>query len=619
MLGVSNSMPAKEAQRVVFLNYFCILYGLAILPFTIPALNPISYWVEAINVATFLAVLLLHSKGIFVATRLMFFSVVYTAIGLAASMNGKPAGEHYFLVLLMVAAPILLDLKKWHHLLVGLVLPIMVYVVLEITNYTLLAPPNANAITADASSSQVNFVGTMLGCFIMGFYYFKISDNQSLAIENANRQLKRLNTSLEDREKDLNQNYQKLTKKNKQLKKQQKELVLAKEQAEESNQAKAQFLSVMSHELRTPMNAVVGMANLLAEGPQLPDQKEGLDTIKSSANHLLGLINDILDFNKIEAGKVVFEKIRFSPKHLLDNLHQAMSAEASRKKIDLTVECDYNLPPFVLGDPTRLNQILMNLVGNAIKFTPKGWVCVRAEVEQLDKKWVTIHFEVEDTGIGISAAKQQKIFNMFTQAASSTTRQFGGTGLGLTIVKRLLEMQKSSVQLRSKVNEGSLFFFDLTFAISHKSPVENQPPPNIDGPVSNLLLDTKVLLVEDHAPNVLVARRYLEKWGASVKVAYNGRQAIELLEQDQDVDLVLMDLQMPEMDGYTAAQKIRNWPDKPLCQVPIVALTASTLTEVQEKINQVGMTSYLSKPFTPQQLQDVLLACLANEAPQMQG
>ncbi|MES2386978.1 MAG: ATP-binding protein [Bacteroidota bacterium] len=377
------------------------------------------------------------------------------------------------------------------------------------------------------------------------------------------------------------------------------ELVEAKDKAENAAMAKAQFLSTMSHEIRTPMNAVIGITHLLLQDEPKPEQMENLKTLRFSAENLLVLINDILDFSKIEAGKIDFEEVDFSLSELLSGIRHSFAYKAEEKHIRLRIRKEEDIPDVLVGDPTRLAQVLTNLVGNAVKFTEKGSITLDIELNKRDDKQITLDFIIEDTGIGIPQDKIDTIFDRFTQAGANTTRKYGGTGLGLSIVKRLVEMQGSSVHLESIEGKGSKFSFSLTFRHSSRSSVRNRSYQNLG--TFKSLKGVNLLLVEDNPINVMVARQFLNKWDISVDYAENGRIAVEKI-QAKDYDVVLMDLQMPEMDGYTASRLIRELPDEKYKKLPIIALTASAMLEVQDQVFKTGMTDYVTKPFNPSDL-----------------
>ena len=381
-----------------------------------------------------------------------------------------------------------------------------------------------------------------------------------------------------------------------QRKKQAEELMAAKMKAEEASMAKAQFLSTMSHEIRTPMNAVIGMTHILLQEDPKPDQVENLQALRFSAENLLALINDILDFSKIEAGKIELEHADFSVRELIHGIKRSLSFNAEEKGLKLKALIDEDIPEVVVGDPTRLTQILINLVSNAIKFTEKGSVTLTAEVNQKDDESASLHIGVKDTGIGIPPEKIEKIFESFSQADAHTTRKYGGTGLGLAITKRLLELFGTKIQVESTAGQGAHFYFDITLKINPNSKYRStrMEPSTVS---FESLQGYKVLLVEDNQMNVLVAKRFLDKWQLPFDHAENGSVAVEMALQ-QNYDLILMDLQMPVMDGYEASQKIIEAGK----QTPIIALTASAMLETQEKIYVVGMSDFITKPFNPNEL-----------------
>lgn len=378
------------------------------------------------------------------------------------------------------------------------------------------------------------------------------------------------------------------------------ELEKARAQAEAASLAKSQFLSVMSHEIRTPMNAVIGATNLLMRDNPRPDQVEDLKILKFSADNLLGIINDILDLNKIEAGKLVIETIDFNLRNLAEGVYTSMVHKAKEKKIDFRFEYDPLLPQFILSDPLRIAQILNNLVSNAIKFTEKGGVLIEIKPAGKSEGMIDIEFRVSDTGIGIPAEMFDEIFAAFTQASSDTTRKFGGTGLGLAITSRLLEMLGSTIRLQSEPGEGSTFSFILHVSESERNLAEHADRESMAGP-GHKFDGQHILLVEDNKINAIIARKFMEEWNLKVDIAFNGLEAIEKLDHG-NYHLILMDLQMPEMDGYKTTSLIRGRGVEPFISIPVIALTASSKAEVQEKISQAGMNDYVSKPFDPGEL-----------------
>ncbi len=382
----------------------------------------------------------------------------------------------------------------------------------------------------------------------------------------------------------------------------------ARAQAEEGLRAKSEFLSTMSHEIRTPLNAVIGMTHLLLGDNPRSDQREQLSVLLFSANNLLTIVNDILDFSKIEAGKISFEAIPMELATLARNVVAGYRSLALEKNLDLRLMVEQPFPGPVLGDPTRTAQVLTNLVHNALKFTEKGSVKVRLHVDAATDRDLTLTFEVEDTGIGIAPEKQKLIFEQFTQADSAMTRSFGGTGLGLTICKRILSLQGVELQLRSEPGRGTTFFFTQTFLRAPKTAALVEAAKPVPNPVGKEkpLEGVSVLLVEDTPMNVLAARGILARWGCSVEVATNGQEALDRLDPARH-DLVLMDLHMPVMDGYEATRRLRDRGET----LPIIALTASLAQEVEEKTRDTGLNDIVVKPFNPNELLRVMQLYLA--------
>ncbi len=377
------------------------------------------------------------------------------------------------------------------------------------------------------------------------------------------------------------------------LQKQTEELRNAKEFAEGASKAKEEFLSMMSHEIRTPLNGVIGITNILLQENPRPQQKENLDILKASANHLLALINDILDYNKIDSQNLRIEKIPFNLGESLDVMCRSLILEAKAKSLDFEWSFDADLPIGVIGDPVRINQVMNNLISNAIKFTNEGFVKFSVRRAGKDR----FLFEVKDSGVGISPDHQKLVFERFTQSSSEISRKYGGTGLGLTISKKLVELMGGKLKLESGVGIGSTFSFELELQEENSIKSPNTASPNHRG----ALQDCSVLLAEDNLVNQLVARKFLENWGASLVIAANGKEAIERLSE-KPYDLILMDIQMPEMDGLEATRLIRLLDDPQQANIPIVALTASVVNKEKDWIRKHGFDGFVFKPFKPEDL-----------------
>ena len=388
-------------------------------------------------------------------------------------------------------------------------------------------------------------------------------------------------------------------------------LVNANAMAEAANIAKSEFLANMSHEIRTPMSAVIGMAYLALRTELTPRQHDYISKIHRAALTLLGIINDILDFSKIEAGRLEVEAIPFSLEDVLVNVNSVTAQRAADKRLTYVIGMAPDVPRYLVGDPLRLGQVLINLVNNAVKFTLEGKLELHCELREPRDGKTVLRFTVSDTGIGMTAQQKSRLFRAFSQANGSTTRQYGGTGLGLSISQQLVRLMGGNIEVESEVDRGSIFHFDLPFDLSDAAALAVQAALH-KGPVGDLRLDAsprrtaRVLLAEDSADNQDVTRALLELQGLDVEVVDNGQQAVARLMAagPRAYDLVLMDLGMPVMDGHEATRLIRV--DSRFSELPIIAVTSNALAGMQARCLEEGMQDYLAKPIDPQRLYAVL-------------
>lgn len=375
--------------------------------------------------------------------------------------------------------------------------------------------------------------------------------------------------------------------------------------ADQARKTQEQFLANMSHEIRTPMNGVIGMTQLLSGTVLTEEQQEYVDTIRDSADNLMVIINDILDLTKISAGRINIDEVDYVFADIIKNCIQINRFKATEKGLNLRFALDPRIDRVLAGDPFRLNQILVNLVGNAIKFTEAGDVSLTVHLLEETAGSVSLQFIIKDTGIGIDPEKLDTIFERFTQASSATTRKYGGTGLGLTITRQLIELQGGSIHVTSKPGQGSTFTFYLSIKKGAISPGEK--PAELQQPNSASLAGIKILLVEDNLVNQKVAVKILSLQGASVTIANHGLEAIDQLTRGE-YDIVLMDIQMPEMDGYETTRYIRTKMTGAFTSIPIIAMTASALISEKDKCLVAGMDDYITKPFQAKALFEKILA-----------
>jgi PAS domain S-box-containing protein len=378
-----------------------------------------------------------------------------------------------------------------------------------------------------------------------------------------------------------------------------KELAEAKRLAEASVKVKQDFMANMSHEIRTPMNAIIGFTNLVLQTNLNEEQRTSLQSVKISGENLIVIINDILDFSKIEAGKMTIESSEFDLSLVLCELLKLQMQAANDKGIDLLLNVDTKVPQYLIGDSVRVNQVLLNLLSNAVKFTSKGKVELKVKVLEEDDKEALLEFAVEDSGIGIPADKLENIFESFTQAKGDTTRKYGGTGLGLTIVKKIVGLMKGEIKVESELDKGSKF---IVLVRMPKGVTKGISALQQDDCKEIMLGKLQILLAEDNELNQIFARRVLNNFGCEVDIANNGKIALEKF-RNKDYDIILMDIMMPEMDGLETTKIIRNEFSEPKKNIPILAMTAFIFPESNDnKYLEAGMNDYILKPFNPDKL-----------------
>lgn len=538
------------------------------------------FFAEAI---AFVLIPILARKGYELSSKLLLLAYVNIGILILSSVMGEDLLIQAFFVPAIGLAILLFDQKQLRLRNIGIGFSIFSYLILDYVVF--------EKVYLSAGGYWYLKWGILSAAFISTWMIFnKFSDYRERA-EGKTRELleeqKELNAKLNAKTEELEQNLEKLEQ--------------AKQKVEMGSRAKSEFLSTMSHEIRTPMNAIIGMTNLLAEDNPREDQLEQIEILNFSAKTLMALINDILDFSKIESGKIEIENNRFVLRQIVKGVIESFRFNARKKDIALDMQVEDEIPRVLIGDPARLTQILNNLVSNAVKFTEQGRVDIRVRSLERDetKNRVRLQFAVSDTGVGIAVDKREHIFESFTQERTETSRIFGGTGLGLTISKKLVDLFGGSIYLDSEKGEGSTFYVELEMEVAEQQ--KSTGGEDADRSEAENLEGVEVLVVEDNQINQKVMERYLDRWNMNISVASNGVEALKAVEQHR-FSIILMDLQMPEMDGYEATRKIRTMEDPGKSNIPIIALTAAALKEVKERVYASGMNDFVTKPFNPSDL-----------------
>ncbi|WP_052496017.1 ATP-binding protein [Pedobacter lusitanus] len=376
-------------------------------------------------------------------------------------------------------------------------------------------------------------------------------------------------------------------------------------EAQEATRLRSDFLSSMSHELRTPLHAVIGLINVLSVENPRKDQEENLAVLRFSAENLLALINDTLDFSKMNAEQIVLNKSPFNLTVLLNNILASFRPKAEQKNIDIRLNLDFgNLPLHITGDQTRLAQILNNLVSNAVKFTDNGGrVEISVSIKNRSQDHISLLFAVKDSGIGIPRNKQEIIFEPFLQANNNITKRYGGTGLGLAIVKRLIGLHQSELNLVSEENTGSVFSFEISYELA--APIVSQEPEPVNSPVISTISNLNILIAEDNIINIMLLKKILDQWNCNYSLSKDGKEALDMVKTGV-FDVVLMDIHMPVMDGFEASRQIRELPDVNISKIKIIALTASSDVDIQQSFSYTYLDDYLTKPFSSQLLKEKL-------------
>jgi len=593
-LRAENEVIGSKASMSILNSVSFFLAGVSILFLVAFQINEsVSLtWFFLSEAIAFLLIPLLARQGFEKASKILLIAYADIGIIILSSVFGNDAMIQAFFIPAMGLSILLFDNTQIHLRNLGILLSILSYFILDYIIF--------ERINMSASGFSLVRWAVLTGSFVTTWLIF---NTFSQFKENAEHQT----LKLLKKEKELNEE---LSLKQEKLENYITQLEDTTAELEKSTKAKSEFLATMSHEIRTPMNAILGMTHILKQDEPRKDQIEPINILDFSGKTLLSLIDDVLDFSKIEAGKIEFESIEFDLNNLLNVILESFRTTAKNKGIEIDVSTENDVPNRLIGDPARLTQILNNLFSNALKFTEEGEVKLYVSVLEQNTENAKLQFEISDTGIGIDEERINTIFESFTQASQNTKRLFGGTGLGLTISKQLTELQGGQIFVESEEGVGSTFTVELDFGIAEGLGMNGIPSADQD--VSQLK-GMKILLAEDNLVNQKVMKRFLERWEVDMKVVNNGMEAVDAL-QECNFDMILMDLQMPEMDGYEATERIRKLDDPYKRKIPIVAITAAALKEVREHVYAAGMNDFVTKPFNPAELEQKLAQIFLNKA-----
>lgn len=544
----------EVSKRTIQFVFLSLIVGMAILPYRVFSGHHVSAMVLSVFCIFLAIVLLIDKKGFTRYTQVISLVGINLFLFVFSYTDGINMGSYLYFFPMLFSIPFLVNNhEKYHKRVVSYFL-----LVIACMGATFLIAQDTSPFQNIAASEYTISFNINLVCAVLlsaAFSYLNIHFERKYArvlIEQKNKTIDAMKT-------------------------------------------RGHFLSHMGHELRTPLNGVIGATNLLAKGKTLPEQDEYLNILKYCSNHMLDVINNILDYNKIDADKMDIHLTEVNLKQLLEKAVLPFHDRLEEKKLDWKLDLDRKINETVMADDIRLTQVINNLVSNALKFTDKGYIRFTAKCTAENAEVVEVQFSVEDTGIGISKDNQKKIFESFEQVYTESSRKYGGTGLGLTISQRLLNLMNSQLQVSSEEGVGSKFYFTVSFRKATGSHSEKTASQIEHADLAGL----RVLIAEDNLINMLIATKMLEDWNVSFTTAGNGKEALSALKKNSDYDLILLDLEMPEMDGYTAVKEITKlYPD-----VPVLAFTATLVDhEMYDNLKQMGFVDAMLKPFQPMEL-----------------